>query len=103
MKSRRENSWAKRRRQKPTPPTAWHKEKPTARNFWRGAWRSWTGLNGNKPRPSSPPLFDARQNIRHDFTFRLRALRAAVVETDAHRAGFHVATADDQHRVDAQL
>jgi len=30
-------------------------------------------------------------------------LRAAVVEADAHRAGFHVATADDQHGVDAQL
>ena len=39
----------------------------------------------------------------HTFPLRLRALRAAVVETDAHRAGFHVATADDQHRVDAQL
>ena len=50
-----------------------------------------------------PSLFDARQNIRHDFRLRLRALRAAVVEADTHRAGFHVATADDQHRVDAQL
>jgi hypothetical protein len=28
--------------------------------------------------------------------FGLRALRAAVVETQAHRAGFQVATADDQ-------
>jgi hypothetical protein len=44
-----------------------------------------------------------RQNIRDDFRLRLCALRAAVVETHAHRAGFHVATADDGHRVDAQL
>jgi len=50
-----------------------------------------------------PSLFDARENIRHDLRLRLRPLRAAVVETHAHRAGFHVATADDQHRVDAQL
>ena len=50
-----------------------------------------------------PSRHDPRQNIRHDFRLRLRALRAAVVETHAHRAGFHVATADDQHRVDAQL
>ena len=48
-------------------------------------------------------LFDTRQNIRHDLRLRLRALRAAVVEADAHRAGFHVATADDEHRVDTQL
>jgi hypothetical protein len=41
-------------------------------------------------------ILDARQNIRHDFRLRLRALRAAVVETHAHRAGFQVATADDQ-------
>ena len=50
-----------------------------------------------------PPLFDARQNIHDDLPLRLCALRAAVVETDAHRAGFQVATADDQHRVDTQL
>jgi len=30
-------------------------------------------------------------------------LRAAVVETHAHRAGFQVAAAHDQHRVDTQL
>ena len=52
---------------------------------------------------SGATIFDRRQNIRHDFRLRLRALRAAVVETHAHRAGFHVATANDQHRVDAQL
>ena len=34
---------------------------------------------------------------------RLRALRAFVVETDADRAGFQVAAADDEHGVDAQL
>src|SRR5258708_7633513 len=50
-----------------------------------------------------PSLFDARQNTRPHSPLRLRALRATVVQTDAHRAGFHVATADDQHRVDAQL
>ena len=32
----------------------------------------------------------------HGLRLRLRALRAAVVETHAHRAGFHVATADDE-------
>jgi hypothetical protein len=42
-----------------------------------------------------PPLFDARQKVRHNLPLRLRALRAAVVQTHAHRAGFHVATADD--------
>ena len=46
-------------------------------------------------------LADRSQNIRHDLRLRLRALRAAVMETDAHRAGFHVTTADDQHRVNA--
>jgi len=35
--------------------------------------------------------------------FRLRALGAAVVEADADGASFHVAAADDEHRVDAQL
>jgi hypothetical protein len=40
-----------------------------------------------------PSFFDARQNVCHDFPLRLRALRAAVVETHAHRAGFQVATA----------
>src|SRR6478736_8598729 len=50
-----------------------------------------------------PSLFDARQNVRDDLRLRLRALRAAVVEAHAYRAGFHVATADDEHRVDAQL
>ncbi len=49
------------------------------------------------------PLSNTRENIRHDLRLRLRALRAAVVQTHAHRAGFHVATADDQHCVDAQL
>src|SRR5688572_6299858 len=48
-------------------------------------------------------LFDARQNVRHDLCLRLRALRAAVVEAHTHRAGFHVATTDDEHGVDAQL
>ena len=49
------------------------------------------------------PFFNARQDVRDDFPLRLRALRAAVVETHAHRAGFHVAAADDEHGVDAQL
>ena len=43
-----------------------------------------------------PPLFDARQNIRHDLRLRLRALRAAVVETLARYASFRVSTADDE-------
>ena len=43
---------------------------------------------------SCPSPATARQSIRHDLRFRLRALRAAVMETDADRAGFHVATAD---------
>jgi len=30
-------------------------------------------------------------------------LWATVVEADAHRASFHVATVDDQHGVDGQL
>ena len=50
-----------------------------------------------------PSLFDAGQNIRHGLRLRLRALRAAVVETHAHCARLHVATADDEHCVDAQL
>ena len=50
-----------------------------------------------------PSLSDARQNFRDDLPLRLRTLRGAVVEAHAHCAGFHVATADDQHRVDAQL
>ena len=52
---------------------------------------------------SGATIFDARQNVRDDFRLRLRALRAAVVETHTYRAGFHVATADDEHGVDAQL
>jgi len=40
----------------------------------------------------NPSLLDARR----DLPFRLRALRAAVVEVHAHRADFHVAAADDQ-------
>ena len=40
-------------------------------------------------------IFDARQNIRHDFRLRFRALRAAMVETHAHRASLHITTADD--------
>ena len=51
----------------------------------------------------SPALFNARQNIRNDIRLRLRALRAAVVETHTHRARFHVARADDEHRVDELL
>mgnify|MGYP001593191146 CR=1 FL=1 len=46
--------------------------------------------------PLRPSLPNARQNIRHDLRLRLRALRAAVVETHAHCAGFHVATTEDQ-------
>src|ERR1017187_9105089 len=49
-----------------------------------------------------PSFLDRCQNIRDDLRLRLCALRAAVVETHAHRASFHVATADDEHRVDAQ-
>jgi hypothetical protein len=45
---------------------------------------------------SRPSLPNARQNIRHDLALRLRTLRAAVVETHAHRARFHVVTTDDQ-------
>ena len=52
---------------------------------------------------SSPSLLDAHQNIHHDLRLRLRALRAAVMEADAHRAGFHVATADDQPAGGAML
>ena len=37
-----------------------------------------------------PALFDARQYVRHDLRLGLHALRAAVVETHTHRAGFHV-------------
>ncbi|MCI0535187.1 MAG: esterase family protein [Verrucomicrobiales bacterium] len=43
-------------------------------------------------------FFRTRQNIRHHLPLRFRALRAGVVETHAHRAGFHVASADDGHR-----
>ncbi len=49
---------------------------------------------------SCPALFNVLQNLRHHFRLRLRALRAAVVETHAHCAGFHVAPADDEHGVD---
>ena len=35
--------------------------------------------------------------------YGFRALRAAVVEADAHRSSFHVATADDEHRVNTQF
>ena len=45
-----------------------------------------------------PPLFDARQNIRHDFRLRLRALRAAGVQAHGNHARVHVATADDESR-----
>jgi hypothetical protein len=55
------------------------------------------------PVVSRPSLFDARQNIRDDLRLRLRADVAFAVQTQAHRAGFHVTTTDDQHRVDAQL
>ena len=47
-----------------------------------------------------PSFFDAGQNIRDHFRLRFRALRTAVVKTDAHRDGFHVATSDDEHGVD---
>ena len=52
----------------------------------------------NAPRSvdSRLPLFDVRQDLRDDFRLRLRALRAAVVEAHAHRAGFQVATAVDE-------
>ena len=43
------------------------------------------------------------QNIRYDLHFRLRALRATVVQAHADLSRFHVATADDEHRVDGQL
>jgi len=48
-------------------------------------------------------IFDARQNLRHDFRLRLRALRAAVVETHGNAPVFHVFATDDEHRVNAQL
>ena len=48
-------------------------------------------------------LIDRVQHLRHRSRLRLRTLRAPVAEADAHRAGFHVATADDQHHVDAQM
>ena len=35
---------------------------------------------------SSDSVFDVRQNLRYDLRLRLRPLRAAVVEADAHRA-----------------
>src|ERR1039457_6833981 len=47
---------------------------------------------------SSPPLFDARKNVRHHFALRLRADVALAVQADGNIPGLHVAAADDEHR-----
>jgi predicted GIY-YIG superfamily endonuclease len=44
-----------------------------------------------------------RQNIRHDLPFGVAIPFPALVETDAHRAGFHVAAADDEHPVQVKF
>ena len=49
------------------------------------------------------PFFNDCQNISQHFRLRLRAEVAFAVETDAHRARVQVATAEDEHGVDAQL
>ena len=65
---------------------------------WDKVWLGEAGYVG-----SWQASANCAQNIRHDFPLRLRALWAAVVQTHAHCARFHVAPADDQHRVDAGL
>ena len=53
--------------------------------------------------PLRTALPNRRQNIHHHFALGLRTHVTFTVQTDGNRAGFHVATADHQHRVDFGL
>src|SRR5579862_8944934 len=52
---------------------------------------------------SGTPLFDRLQNLGNDFGLGLRPDVAFAVKANTDRAGFHVATANDQHGVDLGL